>query len=137
MALDEYLYGKISGYFKKNKKVSADVLSKTVLLEDIKPRLAILSRAATGKSIEIFPAEREGGYKRNNFFLPASMSIFPTFQQNLTFYFFRILYLSTQKNLGLNWDGKEELSIEEARLKARQSSTHVLENLFKEFPVTQ
>ena len=68
MALDEYLYGKISGYFKKNKKVSADVLSRTVFLDDIKPRLAILSRAVTGESIELFPAEREGGYKRNNFF---------------------------------------------------------------------
>ena len=69
MALDEYLYGKISNYFKKRKSVSDEIIHKTVVLNDIKPRLTILARALTGRAIEIFPAEREGGFKKNNFFL--------------------------------------------------------------------
>ena len=66
MALDEYLFGKIVSYFKKNKKASSAVIERTVYLEDIKPRLTIFSRAVTGHAIEIYTAEREGGYKNNN-----------------------------------------------------------------------
>lgn len=137
MALDEYLYSKISNYFKKNKKVSAEVLDRSVILEDIKPRLTILSRAITGEAIEIFPAEREGGYKKNNFFLPATFSLFPAYLQNLSFYFFRVLYLSVQKKLRLNWTGAEELPLQTAQLKAKESSCQILELLFYEYPVTR
>lgn len=137
MALDEYLYGKIANYFKKNKKVSEEVLNRTVCLEDIKPRLTILSRAITGEAVEIFPAEREGGYKKNNFFLPTTFSIFPTYLQNLSFYFFRILYLSVQKKLELNWYGANELPLLTAQLKAKESSGKILELLFNEYPITK
>ena len=136
MALDEYLYGKVSNYFKKNKKVSAEVLNRTVCLADIKPRLIILSRAITGEAIETFQAEREVGYKKNNFFLPTTFSIFPTYLQNLSFYFFRVLYLSVQKKLNLNWEGAEELPLQTAQSKARESSCQILESLFVEYPVT-
>lgn len=72
LELDEYIYGKFVKYFKNNRKVDSIILSRTIHLNDIKPQLTIIARAVTGKAIEIFPAEREGGYKDNNFF-PSSI----------------------------------------------------------------
>lgn len=66
--IDEYIVGKLFRHLKKSKKIHPEIIARTVTLNDIKPRLTILARALTGKPIEIFPAEREGGYKNNNFF---------------------------------------------------------------------
>ena len=65
---DEYIFTKFANYFKrrrKKKEISKEYMAN---LEDLSPRLTIFSRAITGKSIDIYPAEREGGYKNNNFF---------------------------------------------------------------------
>jgi len=136
MSLDEYLFGKAANYFRKTKKVSAEITERTVELEHIKQRLIILSRAITGDTIEIFPAEREGGYKDNNFFLPSTFALFPEQQENLSYYFFRILFLSIQKKLVLNWYGPETLPLNEARKSAEESAPLVLAQLFNEFPST-
>jgi nitric oxide reductase NorD protein len=72
MAIDEYLFGKASNFFRTRKKPSAETEQRTVYLENIRPRLLVLSRAASGEAIEIYPAEKEGGYKGLNFFLPVS-----------------------------------------------------------------
>ena len=80
----------------------AEELRKFPHLEEIKPRLTILARAITGKAIELFPAEREGGYKNNNFFLPIYFNEFASKEANLGFYFFRILFLSVQSELKIN-----------------------------------
>lgn len=103
MALDEFLYGKIASFFTKRKRDTLGSHTKTVKLVDIKPRLTIFARAITGKPIDLYPAKREGGYKNNNFFLPTLFSELQTYEENLSFYLFRILYLSIQKNLNLNW----------------------------------
>ncbi|MBP7184980.1 MAG: VWA domain-containing protein, partial [Saprospiraceae bacterium] len=136
MALDEYLYGKIANFFKKRKKDNAEAISKTVYLKDIKERLTILSRALTGIAIEIYPAEREGGFKKNNFFLPSSFLLFETYEHNLSYYYFRILYLSTQKELHLNWYQPTELTLLEAQQKAHETSPKVLEKLFNDYPIS-
>lgn len=136
MPLDEYIFGKFANYFKKNKKYSHDVIARTVNLVDIKSKLTILSRAITGKAIEIFPAEKEGGYKNNSFFLPISFSEFPDNQLNFSFYLFRVLYLSVQKNLNLNWSTPDEQSTELSQQKALEASPQVLKILFDEFPLT-
>lgn len=135
MALDEYLYGKIANYFKKRNKTSSEIIERSIKLEDIKSRLTIFARAITGKPIEIYPAEREGGYKNNNFFLPASYSQFPTMEMNLSFYLFRILYLSVQKNLNFNWIALQEKTQEQSQQKAFETSGKVLTILFNEFPI--
>ena len=70
MDIDELLFGTVSKYFKKRNKKKILLDNNAVFLKDVKPRLTILARAITGNPIEIFPAEREGGYKNNNFFLP-------------------------------------------------------------------
>ncbi|HSD14927.1 MAG TPA: VWA domain-containing protein [Flavobacterium sp.] len=136
LELDEFLYGKIVKYFKNNKKTDAETLSKTVFLNDIKPRLTLLASALTGKPIEIYPAEREGGYKNNNFFLPISFSALRTFEENLSFYLFRTLYLSEQKALDLNWTC-EEKSLEVSQQKALETAPLILEKIFSDYPVTR
>ena len=135
MELDEIIYSKVLQFFKKNKKVDVDLVNRTVHLEDIKPRLTILARAITGDVIEIFPAEREGGYKNNNFFLPISFGQFDTYEANLSFYFFRILYLTEQRKQNLNWNEIQENNLELSLLKAFESAPKILSCLLDEFPI--
>lgn len=137
MALDEYLFGKIANYFKKKKTYSSKIIGKTVYLEEIKQRLTIMARALTGTAIEIFPAEREGGFKNTNFFLPTSFSFFETYEQNLSYYFYRLIYLSNQKELKLNWYQATEIDLKTAQQKAHETSDVVLEKMFVEYPVTK
>ncbi len=135
MALDEYIYGKIESFFTKRKRGSLEADMKTVNLINIKSRLTIFARAITGNPIDIFPAKREGGYKNNNFFLPTLFSEFSTYEENLSFYLFRILYLSIQKNLEFNWQDNTDHSTEESQEIALKESKKILERLFKEFPI--
>ena len=137
MALDEYLFGKIANYFKKKKTYSSKIIEKTVYLEEIKQRLTIMARALTGTAIEIFPAEREGGFKNTNFFFPTSFSFFETYEQNLSYYFYRLIYLSNQKELKLNWYQPTEIDLKTAQQKAHETSDVVLEKMFTEYPVTK
>ena len=131
--LDEILYKKVIKYFKNKRLNDTEMLSRQVTLSEIKPRLTLLARALCGVPIEIFPAEREGGYKNLNFFLPINCSLFPTKEENRKFYFFRTAYLSVQKQLNLNWTSLEDLqqlSLE----KAQETAPFVLEKLFQEYP---
>ena len=89
---DEYIFTKFAFFFKKRKRIKEAALEHAIDLVDIKPRLTIFARAITGQPIEIFEAEREGGYRNNNFFLPAKFYDFETETENLSFYLFRILY---------------------------------------------
>ncbi|MFZ2283468.1 MAG: VWA domain-containing protein [Lutibacter sp.] len=134
---DEYLFTKLAFYFKRRNLKKQENIAHAVNLSDLKPRLTIFARAITGESIEIFEAEREGGYKNNNFFLPTTFSDFPSFDENISFYLFRIVYLSVQKNLNLNWNGNQEHELLESRQKAQENSMVVLESMFNQFPVTQ
>lgn len=131
--LDEILYKKVIKYFKHKRLNDSEMLSRQVTLSEIKPRLTLLARALCGVPIEIFPAEREGGYKNLNFFLPINCSLFPTKEENMKFYFFRTAYLSVQKQLNLNWtslDELQQLSLE----KAQETAPVVLEKLFQDYP---
>jgi len=134
---DEYLFSKIASFLKRRKKNAQETLEHAVKLEDIKQRLTIFSRAITGQAIEIFEAEREGGYKNNSFFLPTRFSEFQTIEQNTKFYIFRIVYLSFQKNLNLNFSAEDEFTLEEAREKAVETSTLIINKMFQQFPITK
>ncbi len=137
MAIDEYLYGKIANFFKKKKKENLLSLSHAVKLDDIKQRLTIFARAVTGEAIDIYPAEREGGFKNNSFFLPIVYAEFDEYDKNLGFYLYRILYLSVQKNLNINWQSGIDHDIKLSRQKALESSKQVLDSLFDQFPITK
>lgn len=134
---DEYLFSKVATFLKRRKKNAQETQEYSVKLEDIKQRLTIFSRAITGQAIEIFEAEREGGYKNNSFFLPIRFSEFHSIEQNSKFYIFRVVYLSVQKNLNLNFTPEDEFTLETAREKAVETSTLVLNEMFKQFPITK
>ena len=134
---DEYIFTKLAYYFKRKKKEKENANLNTVNLVDIKPRLTILARAITGESIEIYEAEREGGYKNNNFFLPTKFSDFQSVDENIAYYLFRVLYLSVQKNLNLNWNDHQEHELLESQQKAQETSKEILDLLFEQFPITQ
>ena len=137
MALDEFLFGKFASYFKNRKQKVIDSKEHLVSLDEVKQRLMIFARAITGETIEIYPAEREGGYNNVNFFLPVSVDFFSTSEQNASFYLYRVLFLAIQKNLGINWSDQNEHSAEESRQEALKSSEKVLLQLFQEFPITK
>lgn len=134
---DEYIFTKLAYYFKRKKLKKQETLVHRVLLSDLKPRLTLIARAVTGKSIEIFEAEREGGYKNNNFFLPTEFSEFQSVNENISFYLFRVLYLSVQMNLKLNWNDESEHELQDSRKIALETSSKVLESLFEQFPVCE
>jgi len=134
---DEYLFTKFSHYFKRRKKAKQENIAHTVKLAELKPRLTIFARAVTGNPIEIYDAEREGGYRNNNFFLPTKFADFKSVDENIAFYLFRILYLSVQKNLELNWKDDQEHELKESQKKALETSKQVLESLFEQFPITK
>ena len=131
--LDEWIYGRFVKHFKKSRLAAEEKLANKVTLEGIKPRLTFLARAITGKAITIFPAEREGGYKNDNYFLPVSFSKLPTWEENLFFYFYRIIFLSIQQDLGACWD-KEIDDLTLARQMAEQIAPEVLEKLEADYP---
>ena len=134
MALDEYLYGKLSGFFKRKNYAKMYLQEGTVSLKDIKPKLSILASAVSGEIIEIFNAEREGGYKNNAFFLPEYVNFFDKNEENLQFYLFRTLYMCEQKKLGYNYTGTKEVSYEQRAKDAIQSSEEIMKSLVVEFP---
>ena len=134
---DEYIFTKFAHFFKRRSKKKEAEVAYAVRLNDIKPRLLLFARAITGEPVELFEAEREGGYKNNNFFLPDVYASFPTSKENISFYLFRILYLSVQKTMDLNWSDSTDHSLHESRLKAEENSEVVLKELFEQFPVAQ
>lgn len=102
MELDELLYQKVIKYFKKKKLAAVEQESTTVKLDNIRVTLTIMARTLTGKAIEVYPANREGGYKGENFFLPISINFFDSYKENLSFYYYRIVYLTIQYNIKQN-----------------------------------
>lgn len=134
---DEYIFTKFANYFKRRRKNKETNKLHTANLEEFSARLTIFARAITGKSIDIYPAEREGGYKNNNFFLPKKVAFFSTVDQNISFYLYRVLYLSIQKNCNLNWNDNQNHELLESQQKSAEHSKEVLTILFDQFPVTK
>ncbi len=85
MDLDEIIFEKVAKYFYRKNKNAIVNATNNVALDDIRTRLLIMARALTGLPIKIYGAEREGGYKDNNFFLPVRFATFKTAEENLSF----------------------------------------------------
>lgn len=134
---DEYIFSKFANYFKKRKRSKYESLSYVVKLEDLSSKLTILARAITGNPIQIFEAEREGGYKDFSFFLPKYFSVFKNRNDNRDFYFFRTLYLCIQFQLQLNWKDNNEYTLKESQEEAKLNSQIVLDELFHQFRTTK
>ena len=136
MELDQILFKKIFNFFdRRNGKSAKEEITKTITLSEIKGRLALLARALTGKNIDILPAEQEGGWKNHAFYLPVSLSLLPTLEENLNLYLFRLVYLSIQWGEHLNWDDKDQLqTIGDSRIKAKEIAPHILRIMEEEYP---
>jgi nitric oxide reductase NorD protein len=131
---DEFIFSKVAKFFKNRKKNAKEAVKHAIKLDDIKPRLTLLARAITGHPIEIYHAEREGGYKDNSFFLPVRFAEFDVDEKNSMFYLFRVLYLCEQKKLDYNYVAHEEFTLEEAQDRSTKSSEIILREVFKQFP---
>lgn len=134
--LDEIIYSKYLKFLKKKKQQALAQLEHKVELTSQKQKLTLIARAVTGKPIELFPAEREGGFKDLNFFLPESCTFFPSKLENEQFYMFRTLYLCTQASLGYNFSSTDAQH-EESSQKALETAPNVLKQLFSSYPALQ
>ncbi|PCE66184.1 nitric oxide reductase activation protein NorD [Sediminicola luteus] len=132
---DEYIFTKLAYFFKRKRKERLAANPDTVYLSELKPRLALLARALTGAPIEIYEAEEEGGYKNEGFFLPASVTRFGQAEENLRYYLYRLLYLSVQRELGLNWGLQQDNDLTRSRQEAVKTASVVLQSLSKQYPV--
>ncbi len=134
MELDQLIFQRILRYFKKRREDDPAVNARTVHLDDIRPRMTILSRALTGLPIDLVTAKEEGGWKNEQFYLPASFSLFPSWELNLKFYLYRICFLKVQKDLNFNWVTGDDKSLKESQLSAKESAKKVLTELSVQFP---
>ncbi len=135
MALNEYLFGKATRFFKKS-KTDHDLLARRVLLNEVQQRLTVMARAITGEAIDIVPALEEGGFKGLHFFLPTEYSLMADKETNLQFFIFRVLYLSAQRKLKLNWLDNEDHPTHISRKKALETAPIVLNILQQDYPLS-
>ncbi len=135
MEPDQLIFKKVLNYFKKRSKINHPNFEKTIYLDAIAPRLTILARAFSGAPINIVPSEREGGWKDQTFFLPKEVALFSSEDLNAQIYLFRVVYLSVQRNLNLNWQPhSEEKTIEESQLAAKEEAPAILKSVEEEYP---
>ena len=136
MELDQILFKKIMRLYESwSTKTSKEEISRTIALKDIAGRLTLISRALTGTNIDILPAEKEGGWKKDAFYLPSSFSLLPTLEQNLNFYIFRVVYLSIQLEQNLNWDERNpSTTLEDSRRKAKETAPYILKKIDEDYP---
>ncbi|MGB0886720.1 MAG: nitric oxide reductase activation protein NorD [Vicingaceae bacterium] len=138
MEIDQLIFKKVHNYYKRlTTKVDENELKRTVQLNPLKPRLTILSRALTGLQNEVVTSEREGGWSGLKFYLPQNIAFCSTIEHNINFYIFRILYLSVQQKLTINWDNNEVQKPILSQQKATASSAQILAILFDEYPSTK
>src|SRR5690554_2103175 len=123
LELDELIYGKFVKFLKRRRLNDEEILNRQADLNTVKARMTLIARAVCGAPIDVYPAEREGGYKNNNFFLPIKIHFFSSRELNEQFYIFRTLYLCVQKELDLNFTEEtfeENLALEKAKASSQQ-----------------
>ncbi|MCP4123870.1 MAG: VWA domain-containing protein [Bacteroidetes bacterium] len=131
MELDEILFKRIAVWLKRKRKDTEN--KDAIFLHELKPRLALISRALCNDPIEIVPAIGEGGWKGLTFYLPDKMGLFSSLELNLRFYIFRVFFLSKQRELGLNYSVDNDAGLEESRAAAEQHAPEILGKIQEEF----
>ncbi len=136
MELDQLIFQRIFNYFKKQKSKNRNNEFE-VSLDSVISKLTILARAITGKPINIFASEREGGWQGEVFYLPEYVTFYNSVELNIKFYIFRLIYLSVQQKLNLNLPVNYSATITEAQNIAKENSTGILKELFNEYPTLE
>jgi nitric oxide reductase NorD protein len=137
MELDQWIFKKLYvpvHQFFSEKKRSKEEVSNTVYLEELENRLTYLASALCGEAIRIRPAEKEGGYKGNTFFLPKEYFHTNVKTNNIEFYLYRTVYLSAQKKMSLNWKEPGNYSKQDSIINARKAYPVILEYLNNQYP---
>ncbi len=138
MEIDQLIFKRLHKFYRKIvSKTEDDLQGRIVYLEPLKPRLTILSRALSGFQNDIITSEREGGWSGLKFYLPKSISFSDTIETNLNWYIFRVLYLSVQQKMMLNWADQEEHKVLESQQEAFKFSSKILAELFFQYPTTE
>ena len=138
MEIDQLIFKRLHKFYHQlTAKVDEKLEARKVYLEPLKPRLTILSRALSGYQNEIITSEREGGWSGLKFYLPTSISFSEDINTNINYYIFRVLYLSVQQKLRLNWETNEEQKISDSQKEAEKYTKQVLDELFTEYPPTE
>lgn len=133
MDIEQAIFKRLLNAFSRlrgSKEVSRD----GVKLDDLHAKLSLIARIATGESMDVVCSEREGGWSDAVFFLPRSLAIYDELQLNASLYLFRVLYLSVQKRMGLNWGPGDAHSVSHSQAEAKRVAPLILEELFKEYP---
>jgi len=137
MEINQLIFKRLHNFYKRiTSNTDNELSNRAVHLTPLKPRLTILSRALTGVQNEIITSEREGGWSGLKFYLPNSISFSESQETNINFFIFRVLYISVQQKLQLNWRDFDDYKTSESQLKAETTSKEVLEELFIEYPST-
>lgn len=134
MDLDQKLFKSIYDIIKKitRKPLDPKIERQTVKLINIQSNLIVLARLLTGKPIEIYVAEKEGGLFGNIFFLPQQFNHFEKIEDNANLYVFRIIYLSIQYSILFNATLDKEINIE--LIGKVKDPTNILSIMEKEYP---
>jgi nitric oxide reductase NorD protein len=136
MDLDEVIFTKFVQFFRNRTKRKDAANKEAVYLDDIRNKFTIIASALTGENIKILPAEKEGGFRDNIFFLPIKIDLYKSFKINLAFYFFRVFYLSVLKKIGSNRNiNSIVLPDIDSYVIAEQLNSDVLEELFLTYPL--
>lgn len=133
MDIEQVIFKRLLGLFYRLRG-TGEVERDGLELADIHSKLSLIARIASGESIDVVPSEREGGWSDNVFFLPRRVSQYEDPELDAKLYLFRVLYLSVQRKMALNWTGTESHSVVESQAKAKSVAPAVLESLFQEYP---
>lgn len=136
MEWDQFLFKRISELVQWVRRPAADPQRQAaaVELETLKPRLTALARLLSGRAVNIHPAEREGGWRGDQWLLPSRYDRAATQTGNVDFFLFRIFFLYGQERLRHAFRGEEANGILQASACALLNADAVLAFLSNEFP---
>ncbi len=131
MDVVELIFKKYLAWKKRNEpnENNAD----TVCLQDLRYRLTLLACAMSGHPIELITAESVGGWRGNQFYLPAEINEYHDRKLNFKYYLYRVLFLCKQKELKLNWRPDEKSEKFTSEQMAQQNAHFVLDALAEEY----
>ncbi len=132
-------WDKITLWLWKSPLVSVELASEEgIKLAAIQTRLSLFCRLLNDlPSLQIIAVADEGGWSEPVFFLPEQISFGKYLWQNLQFYLFRVLYLTVQRKLNLNWQQPGDYPLPLSRQKAQEQAGDVLNELYQIFPDTE
>ena len=101
MSWDEALF-RLAWKFKRGRRHAAaePERQRAARLADLKTSLTLVARALSGETLEIQEAEHVGGYAGEVIYLPRTIHLAPTPDDNARVYLYRVAYAVTSRRLG-------------------------------------